>query len=194
MIDYLDSFVDTRTKRRLLVKTLCWLGWLFWCGCALYTAVRLWMLSDYASLFSLLNDPSMELFPISRMVLSMMSIAQGSALDYGIAALSTLHIWEWVLLGTCLFLLYYSAHARLYLLWMLGMLLYVSGCGILFLQALSALSLQDVVDSVWIIGIISALWFVLVTLFVLCRLWATLRSYRKAMAYYVKEVIEASES
>lgn len=55
-------------------------------------------------------------------------------------------------------------------------------------------SLQDVVDSVWIIGIISALWFVLVTLFVLCRLWATLRSYRKAMAYYVKEVIEASES
>ena len=26
MIDYLDSFVDTRTKRRLLVKTLCWLG------------------------------------------------------------------------------------------------------------------------------------------------------------------------
>ena len=76
MIDYLDSFVDTRTKRRLLVKTLCWLGWLFWCGCALYTAVRLWMLSDYASLFSLLNDPSMQLFPISRMVLSMMSIAQ----------------------------------------------------------------------------------------------------------------------
>ncbi len=194
MIDYLDSFVDTRTKRRLLVKTLCWLGWLFWCGCALYTAVRLWMLSDYASLFLLLNDPSMELFPISRMVLSMMSIAQGSALDYGIAALSTLHIWEWVLLGTCLFLLYYSTHARLYLLWMLGMLLYVSGCGFLFLQALSAVSLQDVVDSVWIIGIISALWFVLVTLFVLCRLWATLRSYRKAMAYYVKEVIEASES
>lgn len=189
MIDYLDSFVDTKRKRRLFIKTLCWLGWLIWCGCALYTALRLLSLSDYASLFSLLNDPSMELFPISRMVLSMMSLAQGSALDYVVAAMRTLHIWEWCLLGICLFLLHYSRRARLYLLWMLGMGLYVLGCGLLFLRALSAVSLQTVVDSVWLIGVISAFWFALVSGFVLFRLWRVLRAYRKAMAYYVKEVV-----
>ncbi len=190
MIEYLDSFVDTKRKRVLLVKTLCWLGLLFQCGCALYTVVRLWGLSDYASLFSLLNDASMSLFVVSRMVLSMMSLAKGNIAAFALAALDTLYIWEWMLIGVTLFLFYYSAHKRWYGAGMLGTLLYLLGCALLFARALAASSLQEVVDSVRLIGVISGVWFSLMLFFVLCRLFATLRAYHRAMAYHVVECYE----
>ena len=98
MADYIDSFVDTREKRSLLMRLLCWFGWMIVCALALYTASRLIMVNDYAGLFGLLDDERMSWFAISRMVLQAMSIAQGTWWDYLSTALSALSLWEWALL------------------------------------------------------------------------------------------------
>ena len=108
MADYIDSFVDTREKRSLLMRLLCWFGWMIVCALALYTASRLIMVNDYAGLFGLLDDERMSWFAISRMELQAMSIAQGTWWDYLSAALSALSLWEWALLLPSLFFAYGS--------------------------------------------------------------------------------------
>ena len=66
MADYIDSFVDTREKRSLLMRLLCWFGWMIVCALALYTASRLIMVNDYAGLFGLLDDERMSFFSDKR--------------------------------------------------------------------------------------------------------------------------------
>ena len=56
MADYIDSFVDTREKRGLLMRLLCWFGWMIVCALALYTASRLIMVNDYAGLFGYIGE------------------------------------------------------------------------------------------------------------------------------------------
>ena len=193
MIDYLDSFFDTRRKRLLFIQLLCCCGWLFICGCALYVALRLIVLDDYASLFSLLNDPSMELFVIARMILSMMSLAQGTVFTYLIQALTTISFWEWCLLGCSLFLFYYSNNKRIYGMGTLLLLGYLLACMILFVLALSASSLQEVVKSIWLIGVWTLICFIVMLVFIVCMLLRILVRYRRALYVHVVEIQEETD-
>lgn len=190
MIDYLDSFIDTKEKRVLFVKTLCWLGWLIVCGLALYTACRLIRVTDYAALFSLLNDDSMQLFFLSRMVLHVMSLADGALLDYLIEGCAQLSCGEWALLFISLFLWYYSKRPYRYAFVVLLQLICFFACGILFLQALQADSLQRVADSVRLIGLAMLAVYGILSAFAVFTLWRVLRQYRQALQIHVVEWLE----
>lgn len=190
MNDYIDSFFDTKRKRCAFIKLLCWSYWTWICFVALYTAFRLLLLNDYASLFSLLDDASMNLFFISRMVLKMMSSSQGTIFHYLYIALSTLKISEWILFGVCLFLFYYSKHKRVYLIVIAVMLGYICICSVLFLQAMSAHSLQDVAWNIKVIGGISGICFLLFLGIVICNMIRTLWQYRIAMRYHIVEILD----
>ena len=152
MADYIDSFVDTREKRSLLMRLLCWFGWMIVCALALYTASRLIMVNDYAGLFGLLDDERMSWFAISRMVLQAMSIAQGTWWDYLSAALSALSLWEWALLLLSLFFAYGSRRIWKYAAMTFVQLLYFLAVGVLFLLALRSSSLQEVIVVLRMIG------------------------------------------
>lgn len=192
MIDYLDSFFDTKCKRLLFLQLLCCCGWLFVCICALFAALRLVILDDYASLFSLLNDSSMERFVIARMILSMMSVAQGTFFTYLIQALTTISFWEWCLFGGTLFLFYYSSNKRIYGVGMLFLLAYLMACMFLFVLALSASSLQEVMGNIWLIGICTLICFGVMLIFVVCILLRVLVRYRRAIYVHVVEIQEES--
>lgn len=189
MNDYLDSFVDTKRKRCLLVKTLCWAGWIVIACFAIYTSVRLMALTDYASLFSLLNDETMQLYVIARMVLSMMSAPSG-VLSYLYSAGISIHIWEWILLMLSLFLLYYSRHKSFYYSWIILVLLYLLGCILLFIKGCSASSLQDVVNAVRIIGISTAVFSSLCLIACVISFIRILFAYHKEMQWHVTEVYD----
>lgn len=193
MIDYLDSFFDTKKKRLFSVQLLCLIGCLLVCCFAIYTACRLMVLEDYASLFSLLNDPAMELFVVSRMVLSMMSVVQGGFFSYLCQACTTITIWEWILFGVCMFMIYYSSRKRLYLCCLLLIAIYVLVCSFLFNFAIHATSLQEIIEYIRIIGIVSLVCF-LVLLFVGgCLFLRKFLCYRKALKIHVIEIGEDNE-
>ena len=175
MADYIDSFVDTREKRSLLMRLLCWFGWMIVCALALYTASRLIMVNDYAGLFGLLDDERMSWFAISRMVLQAMSIAQGTWWDYLSAALSALSLWEWALLLLSLFFAY-------------GSRLYFLAVGVLFLLALRSSSLQEVIVVLRMIGMLSAVVYLVLWLVVLLQCMGTLQRYRRALLVHPIEV------
>lgn len=189
MNNYLDSFVDTKRKRCLLVKTFCWTGWIVITFFAIYTSFRLIALTDYASLFSLLNDETMQLYVIARMVLSMMSAPSG-VLAYLYSAGVSIHIWEWILLALSLFLLYYSRHKSFYYSWIILVLLYLLGCIALFIKGCFASSLQDVVDAVRIIGIITAVFSCLCLIGCVTSFVRVLLAYHKEMQWHVAEIYD----
>lgn len=188
MADYLDSFVDTREKRRLLIRLLCWLCWLAICGVALYTAYRLIRVSDYAGLFGLLDAPDMEWFVISRMVLQAMSIAQGSWWDYLSAALSVVSLPEWILLFVSLFLACGSRRIWKHMALVFVQFLYFLAVGILFLLALRASSLQEVIGVLRMIGMLSFGVYGVVALVLLIQLAGTLCRYRRALLVHPVEI------
>ena len=188
MADYIDSFVDTREKRGLLMRMLCWFGWMIVCALALYTASRLIMVNDYAGLFGLLDDERMSWFAISRMVLQAMSIAQGTWWDYLSAALSALSLWEWALLLLSLFFAYGSRRIRKYAAMTFVQLLYFLAVGVMFLLALRSSSLQEVIVVLRMIGMLSAVVYLVLWLVVLLQCMGTLQRYRRALLVHPIEV------
>lgn len=188
MADYIDSFVDTREKRSLLMRLLCWFGWMIVCALALYTASRLIMVNDYAGLFGLLNDERMSWFAISRMVLQAMSIAQGTWWDYLSTALSALSLWEWALLLLSLFFAYGSRRIWKYAAMTFVQLLYFLAVGVLFLLALRSSSLQEVIVVLRMIGMLSAVVYLVLWLVVLLQCMGTLQRYRRALLVHPIEV------
>lgn len=188
MADYIDSFVDTREKRSLLMRLLCWFGWMIVCALALYTASRLIMVNDYAGLFGLLDDERMSWFAISRMVLQAMSIAQGTWWDYLSTALSALSLWEWALLLLSLFFAYGSWRIWKYAALAFVQLLYFLAVGVLFLLALRSSSLQEVIVVLRMIGMLSAVVYLVLWLVVLLQCMGTLQRYRRALLVHPIEV------
>mgnify|MGYP000012391368 FL=1 len=188
MADYIDSFVDTREKRSLLMRLLCWFGWMIVCALALYTASRLIMVNDYAGLFGLLDDERMSWFAISRMVLQAMSIAQGTWWDYLSTALSALSLWEWALLLLSLFFAYGSRRIWKYAVLAFVQLLYFLAVGVLFLLALRSSSLQEVIVVLRMIGMLSAVVYLVLWLVVLLQCMGTLQRYRCALLVHPIEV------
>ncbi len=188
MADYIDSFVDTREKRSLLMRLLCWFGWMIVCALALYTASRLIMVNDYAGLFGLLDDERMSWFAISRMVLQAMSIAQGTWWDYLSTALSALSLWEWALLLLSLFFAYGSLRIWKYAAMTFVQLLYFLAVGVLFLLALRSSSLQEVIVVLRMIGMLSAVVYLVLWLVVLLQCMGTLQRYRRALLVHPIEV------
>ena len=178
MADYIDSFVDTREKRSLLMRLLCWFGWMIVCALALYTASRLIMVNDYAGLFGLLDDERMSWFAISRMVLQAMSIAQGTWWDYLSTALSALS----------LFFAYGSRRIWKYAAMTFVQLLYFLAVGVLFLLALRSSSLQEVIVVLRMIGMLSAVVYLVLWLVVLLQCMGTLQRYRRALLVHPIEV------
>ena len=158
------------------------------CALALYTASRLIMVNDYAGLFGLLDDERMSWFAISRMVLQAMSIAQGTWWDYLSTALSALSLWEWALLLLSLFFAYGSRRIWKYAALAFVQLLYFLAVGVLFLLALRSSSLQEVIVVLRMIGMLSAVVYLVLWLVVLLQWMGTLQRYRRALLVHPIEV------
>ena len=96
-------------------------------------------------------------------------------------------------MGCSLFLFYYSNNKRIYGMGTLLLLGYLLACMILFVLALSASSLQEVMKSIWLIGVWTLICFIVMLVFIVCMLLRILVRYRRALYVHVVEIQEETD-
>lgn len=191
MINRLDTYVDTKEKRR------CAFGIL-----VLFTMIVIWLpyvrqsmalisLSAYEDVFQLLRSSLVDQTYLSRLMVILIQCHRLNARFFIQALLSALHLGEviamllWVILGM-------TRPMRRTFHWQLGCFgLWAAAIIVAIVTALQAETLMQAVQLLQRIGYVTLINFSIVLLMQCFALFHYLRAYRKAL---IVQVIEVSES
>lgn len=190
MIEWLDQFVDTRSKRRHLLYLIILIACILLILPYLFLGVRLLQLSDYPSVFALLKEPLISQTYVSRIILDTISLASFSFMRTMSVLLKELRPFE--VFTALLFLLVFPVveKKRSTTVILLAALLAAGGIFFCTWQGLSSTSLAQAVVYIRCIGgILCALGSFLLC-FLLYYTRRQLKSYYLSLQIRVEEIEE----
>ncbi len=190
MIEFLDRFIDTREKRRNVFYLLSITIFILIIVPYGILGVLLLQLSNYDSIFSLLNTAIITKTYISRIILEFISMAAPRASEIVLTLITQLHMID--ITAIILFVMSYpriekkKKTAPVLLLLCIGII----GIFLCVWLGLQSSSLQEAVIFLRIIGGILLIISVAVFIILICSGIKVLKQYRKALQYSVEEIIE----
>lgn len=190
MIELLDTFVDTKEKRRHLLYVITLLFCIFLLLPYVYLGLRLLLLNDYASVFALLNEAVISKTYVARVVLDVLSSATMSMAAVVSILLDELRMVEIVTLLLLVLLFPHVADqaivSRLLILALAG-ICGVLGCLVLGFQSTS---LGQAVFYLHGIGMIFLLVGLVMLIVLVIYLQLQLHRYHTALQVSVEEIQE----
>lgn len=187
-MSYLDTFVDTKEKRRcayavLVILTMMILGFAYVRQSRMLIAIQ-----EYEDVFYLLRSPLIDQTYLSRIIVTLI---QHDLLNVRIliqALLSALRMGEvaafllWILLGMT------RTYRRIFH-WLLGLLaLWAIAIALMIVTALQSETLMQAVRLLHLIGYATLVIFSVISILQCFVLFHYLRAYRKALKYQVVEI------
>lgn len=194
MIEFFDQFVDTREKRRNVFYLISIIVFILVIVPYGILGVFLLQLSNYDSIFSLLNTAIITKTYISRIILEFISMAAPRASEIILTLITQLHMVDVV--AIILFVMSYPRIEKKKKATPVLLLLCMGIIGIFLCVwlGLQSSSLQEAVIFLRMIGGILLIISVVLFLILAGLGIKVLKQYRKALQYSVEEIIEDSQN